>query len=681
MNLGIRTKTLLAIMPILLLIMASLSWVSYHYSYQIIETELNKQMNLQLEATLKDFRSHLNSYKSTGETIARFTEKGGNSITKNQYAAFLQNAITSNALILGSGVWFEPFQYNTAVKYFGPYAYKDKGQVVYTEDYEKPDYDYPSQEWYKLATNSANSVVWTDPYYDEVTKLTMLTASFPFYDENKKFKGMATIDIGLAELQKTVTDIKVGEKGYAFLLDKNGTFLSDRDSGKIMKVKITEDTNANLAEAGKQILTSKEGRTIFNDGTARYLLYYTQVPDTNWILVLSMPEEELCTPLKKLLLRQVIMAIFAVLLVFSVIIFYTRFITKNINEVKRLSDIMAEGNLREQMNIHTSDEFGQMSQNFNHMIGKLRQLMNKIIDNSQHVAASSQQLTANAEQTAKATEHIANTIQDIASFMENQTKHAEETTNSVSKMSTEISKINSDMHTVTDMTQKTAAQAAEGNKVVNRAINQMNLINDKVTTATSVVNILGDKSRKIDEIITLITNIAGQTNLLALNAAIEAARAGEQGRGFAVVADEVRKLAEQSEAAAKQISTLISEVQAETSNAVRIMSDSTQSVQEGIVMVNQAETSFLEIQKAVKNVSDQSSSITQAMSNISDAITQIVKSVSSIADAAGQTSANIHTAAATTQEQTASMEEIQAAATMLAKLANELDEATNKFQI
>ncbi|HEY3424341.1 MAG TPA: methyl-accepting chemotaxis protein, partial [Negativicutes bacterium] len=130
MNLySIRIKTLLSIMPLLLFIMVMLSWISYHYSYQIIETDISKQMALQTDATLTDFRSKLNFSKATGETIARLAEKIGDGMTKTQYAAFLQNIVPANEMAVGAGVWFEPFRYQAAIKYFGPYVYKDKGQL------------------------------------------------------------------------------------------------------------------------------------------------------------------------------------------------------------------------------------------------------------------------------------------------------------------------------------------------------------------------------------------------------------------------------------------------------------------------------------------------------------------------------------------------------------------------
>lgn len=678
---SIRAKTLVAIVPLLLVTMMTLSWVSYYYSSQIIESEVNAKMAFQSDLTLKTFYAGLSGPMAIGESIARFTEKGTAAITKEQYSAFLQNVIPSNSLIVGAGIWFEPFTYKPDMKYFGPYVYKDKGKIIYTEEYEAATYDYPNQEWYKNATHITQPLTWTDPYYDDVSKITMATASVPFYNESKKLMGMATVDIDLSDLQKVVSEIKIGEKGWAFLLDKTGKYMSDRDVEKNMKNTIVEEKNDSLAAAGKEILTNKNGRTTYIEGKNRYLLYYEQLPITGWIIVLAMPEDELYAPIKALLWKQLMVVLIAMVVVFIGIAFYTRFITNNINEVMRLSALMAEGDLRAEMAINSHDEFGQMGKNFNRMINNLRKLLNKIIDNSQQVAASSEQLTASAQETAKATENITITVQEISAAVTDQVIYTNKTTNSVQEISAKFVSINNEMQNVTEMTNKANNKAIEGHKVVSHVIQQMSLIENKISTATTVVNVLENKSREIDNIIALITNIAGQTNLLALNAAIEAARAGEQGRGFAVVADEVRKLAEQSEAAAKQISSIIREIQKETNTTVDVMGESTSSVQEGIVMVHKAEKTFAEIEQAIQAMAVQAERISHDITGISNDSASIVQSVSQIGHSIQETSDSAQTVAATTEEQNAAMEEIQSAATMLAKMAEELDQNINQFKL
>lgn len=679
---SIQAKTLLFIMPLLLLVMLSLSGISYYYSRQTIEAELQKEMSLQMSATLENFNTKLTSHKAIPETLARVTENIGDALPKTHYARLLEkNLDLNNKLTFGIGIWFEPGRYKSDIKYFGPYVYKDNGKIVYTEDYEKPEYDYPNQDWYKIGTNTSKKVVWSAPFYDDATKVTMLTAAAPFYDDAKKFRGVVSADLDISDLQKTIADIKVGQKGWAFLLSGDGTYLADLNKENIMKVKLSESSNPSLAATAKLLLEGKETKTSFSENNARYLLYSAPLQETGWVLALVMPESEVYAPLNALLMRQVAVAVVAIIIVAFGIILYARFITRNINEIKDLSTSMADGDLSRQLTVHSADEFGQMGENFNLMLRNLKSLLLKIMDNSQQVAASSEELTASAQQTAKATEHISHTIQDISSSFATQAHAAVTTTKSVNSISDEISHLSNNMRSVTDMTTQTAVKAVDGNKVVRHAIGQMTLINEKVGSAAAVVDILGEKSREIDQIISLITSIAGQTNLLALNAAIEAARAGEQGRGFAVVADEVRKLAEQSETAAKQISAIINEIQKETGRAVQIMGDSSTSVQEGISLVNQAESTFLEIQTAIQAVSSESQDIAKAITNIASGANNIVASVQKISDSVNQTSTSIQSVAASTEEQTATMQEIQAASSVLAHLACELDESINKFKL
>ena len=185
----------------------------------------------------------------------------------------------------------------------------------------------------------------------------------------------------------------------------------------------------------------------------------------------------------------------------------------------------------------------------------------------------------------------------------------------------------------------------------------------------------------MDEVVSFIKNIAGQTNLLGLNAAIEAARVGEQGRGFAVVAEEVRKLAEQSQEATKQISELIGGIQGDTEQAVAAMDNGTREVKLGAEVVNTAGQAFHEIVTLVEQVSDQVREVSSTIEQMAIGSQQIVESVNRIDHLSKEAAGQAQTVSAATEEQSASMEEIASSSQSLAQLALELRDAVGKFRV
>ncbi len=209
----------------------------------------------------------------------------------------------------------------------------------------------------------------------------------------------------------------------------------------------------------------------------------------------------------------------------------------------------------------------------------------------------------------------------------------------------------------------------------------MQAINRSVSQSAEVVSKLGESSKQIGEIVDVISGIAGQTNLLALNAAIEAARAGEQGRGFAVVADEVRKLAEQSHEAAQKIAHIVREIQTETTSVVTVMQQGTVDVARGSDVIISTGERFTAIVNLVEHLNSEIQEISAASEQLSASSEEVVKSVDSVKHLAGETAANTQTISAAAEEQSASMEEIAASSQALSSLADELQMVVRRFKI
>jgi len=404
-------------------------------------------------------------------------------------------------------------------------------------------------------------------------------------------------------------------------------------------------------------------------------------------------------------------------------------------EMAQVAREIADGNLV--LDVTPKSDKDELGNAFEQMIRGLRESIGKVNESVRSLAEASEQLSMIADQAGEATGQIATTIQQVAHGTSQQSESVNQTAASVDQLSRAIdsvatgaqeqassismtSSITADISTailqvagnaqaVVEESNNAANAAKEGTKTVEATLTGMHAIKQKVDISAQKVQEMGKRSNQIGEIVTAIEDIASQTNLLALNAAIEAARAGEAGKGFAVVADEVRKLAERSSAATKEIGDIIKGIQKTVGEAVIAMDEGANEVDNGVTKANDAGNALVAILNAADAVSQQAiqaSSAVEQMSNSAnklvtavDSVSAIVeentaateemaasssevsKAIENIASVSEENSAAVQEVSASAEEIAAQVQQVNSSAKALADLAKELQIVINKFRL
>jgi methyl-accepting chemotaxis protein len=322
-------------------------------------------------------------------------------------------------------------------------------------------------------------------------------------------------------------------------------------------------------------------------------------------------------------------------------------IKKPLNDLSsRITDIaQGEGDLTKRMNISGHDEIAEISRMFNQFLDKLHGIISLISSTSTQVASAASQLNSTAERIATGAEEVAAQASTVATAGE--------------EMSATSGDIAQNCQMAAEGAQRASQSATNGSGVVEKTVMVMGQIAERVQETAKTVESLGERSDQIGAIIGTIEDIADQTNLLALNAAIEAARAGEQGRGFAVVADEVRALAERTTRATKEIGEMIKAIQRETKGAVAAMEQGVQQVEAGTIEAAKSGDALRDILDQVNDVASQVNQIATAAEEQTATTSEISNNMQQITQVVQDTASGAHQSAAAASQLYGNAEELQ----------------------
>ena len=490
---------------------------------------------------------------------------------------------------------------------------------------DRTGYDPRTRPWYKQALLQSSTVI-TKPYLD--TAYNLLVVSIAKTTQS----GVVAGDLSIEALVDSVNTMSLPADGYAIMMHKDGTVIAYKEARKVMAdiTRIDSKINHQLILSNSQ---NGEFTPVFFESEGRdKLVWGENINNTDWQLLFVLDKQTLEAPLISLLLTQLVLVAVALLLSVLAISWLLGVLLAPLSRVSQALSTIADGNgdLTQRITVDTQDEVGVLADSFNRFVSSQHELIS-------HIRQLATDLDFDAEKSLI-------TNQSSVSELQRQQQEVAMVATAVTEMASATHEIAANAENTATASQQSAQSSREGKLLVDKTRNTINSLAGEIDQTTTVIGELSLHAQAISSILTTIQEIAEQTNLLALNAAIEAARAGEQGRGFAVVADEVRVLSRRTQNSTAEIYTTIETLQNTTKKAVSLMDSSKGYANNSVDDVNAAAHALEEITLAVNEISDMAGQIAVAAEEQTQVTNEITRNTVAIKDVTDEitTSATAH---------------------------------------
>ncbi|MCG7584041.1 methyl-accepting chemotaxis protein [Photobacterium sp. OFAV2-7] len=604
MKYTIKLKIQVAIAAIIASVSAVQAWISISQLQQETTTEVSNQM--------RDIG------QATSRYIADWLDTRSDMMLANESLIANQDNVDRELLLT-----------KRAGQFLSVYAGFSDGSIAYgdkTEDWPA-DYDPRSRPWYQDAIN-AGELVLTEPYQDfDGSIVVSFAKAF-----QGRYQGVLAADLTVSHIIDQVLNLKMEHNGFAFLIDGNHNIVAYRDEA-LSQQPITQLDSELTSALFSQLQNEQTIQTFTLDSdNQEKLIYASPIAGTDWTLAL-VEDKSLAFASIGEQIKFIVLASVMLYLVISVIA--TMIINSLLRPLNNLNQSVSQlaqgsGDLTQRIAIERMDEIGELADNMNRFLAQLQTMIKGVVNHSQDLGQY-------AERSAQ--------LSNLAS------QRVSEQQNDVNQIATAIHEMSATSGEVANHAEMTAAAAQastaaceQGQGVIGQNRNAITSLANQVQDAANVIHELENNAQGINQILSTIQGIAEQTNLLALNAAIEAARAGEQGRGFAVVADEVRVLSQRTHDSTEEIRSMIETLQQNTQQAVDSMQTSTELADQSVGYAEAASESLNQITHTITEISDMATHIASAAEEqraVSEDISRNTQAIKEVSDHLAEQTAEV----------------------------------------
>ena len=561
------------------------------------------------------------------------------------------------------------------------------GFVSSLSEEDEQGFDPRTRPWYKAAA-AANGEVIITPVYISTGGSPVVALAQAIKDPKGSFLGCIGLDLDLTDLASRVSSIRIGKTGYCMLMQNDGLILADPKHTDY-NLKTLKETDI---PAFNEIDKMKEGSAfIMLDGKTWKVSVFS-LPEVNWKVALFIEQNEILSLFYTLLKNMILIGLFMFVLYFTLAFIFAGALKRYFKRLEIVFGKIASGDLTDRLAVKKNNEVGRIMMNLNTAIENNHTMICLLKDEADKMNSIGSQLSSSMEETAAAIKQIGENVKGVKEKAMSQAAGVTETVATVEQINGRLSRLVSSIEMQTESinessvvitrmaenTVKIAKTLDQNNELIKTVYGQTKVGKDGARTANEIVKQIAEKSASLLEASQIIQNIASQTNLLAMNAAIEAAHAGESGKGFAVVADEIRKLAEGSNLQGKQIAAVIKETTEIIHNITEAGSRAEKTfidVYELVSQISEKEDSILEVMREQEENGKQ---VLDAIKRINDVTSEIDSASAEMLEGGNQIGQEMQKLAEITLETTDSMNEIASGADQITIAVKEVSDITQK---